>query len=264
MGGPPPGPPPGNPPPGNAPTVIGQAPPASVMWAWGNQGPASGPTSADDYKAAFDGQEPALNQWEHGPSYTPTTLGWLEYMQHDAFPFMEWWYRRCIWTLLTQRWYLLQGGKWWEDGGKWWVQAMHLLELDRKAQMEFFLLLQAGHVGRAHANKLLWNLLSIQALKKPYRDMSRYVTTSIKWCRKQFDRPPRETQDLSWWSWSCYDDLEYGDMRIWGPEATAQDDGPDSHWYVKTTREGNLPLPPPECWGSWDQYYKDHPKEKAE
>ena len=170
-----------------------------------------------------------------------TTLGWLKFMEDPAYLYFEWQYRQQIHMFLTEKWWILQSG-WGEDALKLWLLVMKVLEFDLKSMRDMFLLLQTGFVGRAHANKVLWHLLSGPALDGQHKDLNNLVTNMIYKARRDFDRPPREHRDLSWWSWSCYQYL-YNRDKPWGPDQV-----PDRYW-VLSMGPGGRPLPPPRCWG---------------
>ena len=170
-----------------------------------------------------------------------TTLGWLKHLQDPAFEYWEWQYLQQIHRCLTEKWWILQSGVDKEALDEW-LRVMRILELDPKARRDLFLLLQAGVVGRAHANKLLWNLLTGPALDPKYEDLSNPVTHLVYKARRDFDRPPRQHGDLGWWGWTCYETLYKKDLR-WHPQAT-----PRVPWTVHTG-PANEPLPPPEGFG---------------
>ena len=109
-----------------------------------------------------------------------------------------------IHKFLTERWWVLQSGTG-DEALEQWILVMKVLELDNKAKRDLFLLAQSGIVGRGHANKILWRLLTNEALDPAYQDLSRLVTNLVYSARRDFDRPPREHADLRWWSWRCYD-----------------------------------------------------------
>ena len=72
-------------------------------------------------------------------------------------------------------------------------------------------------MGRAHANKILWDVLTGPALDPAYYDLSNLITHMVYQARKMFDRPPREHWDLDYWWWTCYE-RNYPSMRRWaGP-----------------------------------------------
>ena len=71
-----------------------------------------------------------------------------------------------------------------------WLEALLLMEVDAKGQQDLFLLAQCGNEGRAEANELLWNLLSIEALDSDYLDLSHLVSSRVRDARKRFERPP--------------------------------------------------------------------------
>ena len=168
-----------------------------MNWAWGRGPAAPG--------------EPAPGEPDRGPAYVPpihrlTTLGWLKHLQDPKFEYFEWQYLNCIRKLLTTKWFLVQGGNNGESLDLW-QDIMALLELDKKACRDLLLLAQDGKVGRAYANKILWEIMSGPALDDRYIDLSNLVTHLIYKARRNFDRPPREHGDLRWWWWTCYSNL---------------------------------------------------------
>ena len=170
-----------------------------------------------------------------------TTLGWLKHLEDPAFPYWEWQYLQQIHRFLTDKWWILQSGVD-KQALDEWLRVMRVLELDPKARRDLFLLLQAGVVGRAHANKLLWHLLTGPAVDPDYVDLSNLVTHLVYRARRTFDRPPRQHGDLGWWSWSCYETLYRKDLK-WHPQAV-----PRGPWTI-TTGPANEPLPPPAGFG---------------
>ena len=124
----------------------------------------------------------------------------------------------------------------------WW-EIMQVLELDKKAQLDLIVLAQSGPVGRCHANKIMWDLMANWALVRTYQDLSNKVSNEVNWARKNFDRPPKGHQDLSWWTWNSYKEP----LRKYAPfsplnEAMAED-------HVVDIGEAGEPKPPPQCWG---------------
>ena len=142
---------------------------------------------------------------------------------------------------MTERWWLLQGGTN-DEALNEWLLVMKVLELDTKARRDLFLLAQSGQVGRTHANKLLWHILTGPAIDPVYMDLSNLVTHEVYKARKDFDRPPRQHRDLSWWWWTCYEYPYKKDQR-WSPVEV-----PTWSWQLKQG-DGGKPLQPPECWG---------------
>ena len=67
--------------------------------------------------------------------------------------------------------------------------------------MDLMLLAHSGAVGRGHANKIMWNLMSNWALDEAYEDLSHKVSNQVGWARRNFDRPPKEHEDTSLWTW---------------------------------------------------------------
>ena len=72
--------------------------------------------------------------------------------------------------------------------------------------------------------------------------MSHLVTSKVMQARKQFDRPPREHEDLHWWTWQHLQNLSDRDMP-WAPTS-----GPETMLEFLNTGPGQLPLPPPKCY----------------
>ena len=174
--------------------------------------------------------------------YALRSLGWLEEARHPMFAWLEWQYLRVIHLCLTEHWAHMQSGA--DDiVAQQWFYMMQMLELDRKVKMELFLLCQSGKVGRAYANKILFETLSCEALQKPYRTLSNLVSVKIKKARRLFDRPPREANDLRWWVWSCYVDVTYDNLGVWSPDAV-----PAELEFIRVG-DGRQPLKPPQCWG---------------
>ena len=102
-----------------------------------------------------------------------------------------------------------------------------------------FLLAHSGLVGRTVANEILWKILSWWALDPRYEDLSHKMSSFCNWARRRFERPPRNHQDLWWWSWRCY---EVPDRNQWSPLEV-----PRVPWSLREGDDGR-PLPPPECW----------------
>ena len=91
-----------------------------------------------------------------------------------------------------------------EHAVRLWWEILQVLEIDKKAQLDLLILAQSGPVGRAHANKTLWDLMSNWALNPTYQDLSNKVTNDVGWSRRNMDRPPRGHKDLQWWTWTRY------------------------------------------------------------
>ena len=126
-----------------------------------------------------------------------------------------------------------------------WYLIFRVLELDRKAQLDLMLLAQSGHIGRGHANKIMWDLMSKWALDVTYEDLSHKVTNAVGWARKEFDRPPRGHKDAAKWTWKAYD-VPTKEMAAWCPTKA-----PADGWDLRMGANGE-PYPPPWCWGdSW-------------
>ena len=200
--------------------------------AWWSQSPAPGPDS-EPVPAGAPAYVP--------PQHKLTTLGWLKHVQDPAAPYFEWQYLKCIHKFLTERWWILQGGRD-EEALDEWLLVMKVLELDQKAHRDLFLLAQSGLVGRTHANKILWHLLTGPAVDTSCVDLSNLVTHEVYKARRNFDRAPREHRDLGWWWWTYYESTCAKDKR-WSPAEVPTP-------RTLRTGEGGGPLQPPECWGT--------------
>ena len=168
------------------------------------------------------------------------TLGWLNHCDAPTFKYLEWLYFKFIQKCLTDDWYLIQGG----FGGPatlLWCEIFMTLDIDRKAQADMMLLAHAGIVGRTSANHIMWLMLSDWALNEVHQNLSRKLSSYVKWQRRAFDRPPANAKDLWHFKWKNLDEPDRS-MKKWSPLEV-----PRGTWYLKKDPEG-MPLPPPECW----------------
>ena len=167
-------------------------------------------------------------------------------MGDPAWKYFEWQYQRLIHSYLTDKWYILQSGS---DPNTelLWREVMEVLELDKKARRDLFLLAQSGRVGRCHANKLLWDLLSGPALDPRHTDMSNWTSKQVHKVRKIFDRPPRNHEDLKHFYWDRLDNVYETPLKPF--LATAVPAGGTWVLAMGTGPDGGRPLPPPDCWG---------------
>ena len=171
------------------------------------------------------------------------TLGILKKYNHPAVKFYE--YRFLVWIkdCLTRNWPLIQGGC--DNAAReCWMSIFWVLELDRKAQLDLMLLAHQGEVGRCEANEVLWQLLSIWAIRPNYEELSNKCTSMVYDARRFFDRPPQNHKDLWGWSWSKYCEPRHPQ---WSPRAVPRD--PCGNGPRVLTGPGGVPLPPPQCWG---------------
>ena len=78
----------------------------------------------------------------------------LQASNHPDFLYYEYKFLKWVQKTLTADWATVQGGF---DGRAkvMWIEILRTLELDKKAQVELFLLAQQGHAGRAEANGIL-------------------------------------------------------------------------------------------------------------
>ena len=193
-------------------------------------------------QAASDRRAPpaaaALPEYNEAPRQVKLrTIGILKKYEHPDFTFYE--YRYLVWVrdVLTIEWPFIQGGC---DNKALdcWMTIFWVLELDRKAQLDLMLLAHQGEVGRCEANEVLWQLLSIWALKPNYEDLSNKCTSMVYEARRHIDRPPKNHFDSWGWSWARYCVPRHPQ---WSPTAVPRD------VRVKTG-PGGVPLAPPTCW----------------
>eukprot|EP00972_Heterocapsa_arctica_P099118 14627674-Heterocapsa_arctica.AAC.1 len=103
-------------------------------------------------------------------------------MNHWFFGFYEWRHLKFIKECLTTDWAILQGGS---DAAalRKWIVIFEFLEFDRKAVMDLMLLAHSGLVGRSRADQVLWEVLSVWALKPSYYDLSHKVSHLVTMAR---------------------------------------------------------------------------------
>ena len=105
--------------------------------------------------------------------------------------------------VLTRSWGIVQSGVDYRAMCLWHDIFLHL-ELDRKACVDLMLLAQMGIAGRAAANEVLWEMLTIWALKPEYLDLSHKCTSLVYKQRSWIERPPFDHRDLGTWKWERY------------------------------------------------------------
>ena len=164
----------------------------------------------------------------------------MKYLQHIHFQWYEYHFLKFVHRSLTQDWWTLQCGLGLEALIKWWT-ILEVLELDTKSRRDLFMLLHSDEVGRACANELLWNLLSSWCLEPTYKDLSAKVSAEVQRMRRTFDQPPHYHEDRVDWTWKQYVAPKH---LHWSPAAP-----PDPGTYTLMMGAGQLPLPPPDCWG---------------
>ena len=170
-----------------------------------------------------------------------TTMQLLFVRKDPCFSYWEWHYLRFLRRMVTENWHRIQRGVDPVTDGLWNL-CLDTVELDRRARFDLFLLAASGIMGRCEANRIMWLLLAEWAPVRPYKDLSKRVTSACNEARRQFDRPPNYHADLPEWTISCYTDERVGDP--WHPY-TAPPDLERMTWVVGQNDE---PLQPPECW----------------
>ena len=167
-----------------------------------------------------------------------TSLGVLQRIGSPYYKFLEYHQRMRIWRLLVEDWGSMQGASD-ADAVSAWQVALEILELDREAIEDIFLLVAQGDPGRAEANEILWTLLAELSLADPpHRDLSRKCSSMVTDARKRIDRPPRDHRDRQWWSWKK---AIYPRDPVWAAAAVPRDPR-------LLTGPGGVPLRPPACW----------------
>ena len=169
----------------------------------------------------------------------------MKHLKDPSFDHFEWHYLKFLHTCLTTKWFKIQFGFDAEAMDLWYL-VFKVLELDQKAQLDLMLLAQSGHIGRGHANRLMWELMSKWALDDTYEDLSHKVSNTVGWYRRTFDRPPKGHNECKGWSWRAYDEPTKK-MVHWCPKAS-----PTGKWDLRTGADGE-PYPPPHCLGNAHQ-----------
>ena len=179
-----------------------------------------------------------------------TSLGLLKFANNPYFEYFEFKRLMFLRNCLTLKWYRLMTGTSPGDLALW-LEIFLVLELDRKAQFDLFLLAHSGEVGRTYANEVLWLLMSDWALEKSYRDLSNKVSHEVGARRILFDRPPDGHKDLKTWGWSLLVKPPWH-MRHWSPK-----DPPQFGTFQIRAGPGGVPLAPPQCWAPLDDGWGD-------
>ena len=94
------------------------------------------------------------------------TIGILKRARDPNFQYWLWFYKSTLKRFLVWHWRDMQKYSDPATTAKW-VEAMQIMELDRKAQRDMILLAYTGHKGRTLANKLMFHLLSYKAVGDP-------------------------------------------------------------------------------------------------
>ena len=166
------------------------------------------------------------------------SLGIIKNTRLPGFRYFEHAFLLWVHDILTTKWGLVQGGT--NEGTlAIWKEIFMTLELDKKAQADLMLLAHMGVAGRCEANEIIWDLLSIWAIKHEYQDLSNKATNIVFQARRHLERPPETHQDRGQWRWQKYWEPRHPQ---WSPWAVPQS-------YVLITGEGGIPLAPPNCWG---------------
>ena len=167
------------------------------------------------------------------------SLGLLRlYADPEVFRYFEYRFLEWVYGMLTECWGLVQGGTS-QSAMLLWTDIFMTLELDERACQDLMLLAHLGEAGRAEANEILWQILTVTALKAEYKDISHKVTSMVGRARRNLDRPPRCHRDRGQWNWRNY--WEPRNPRF-SPRAVPQ-------YYTVLTGDGGKPLPPPDCFG---------------
>ena len=127
---------------------------------------------------------------------------------------------------------------------KKWHLIFAWLELDSKAIWDLMVLAHSGLVGRSEANRILWDLLSVWALKDEYLDLSRKTSTLVNDAHTAFERPPFGHPDSERWA---PENLMVPRYPQWSPMAVKVHHETGAFVATYLDRDGN-PQPPPDCW----------------
>jgi hypothetical protein len=181
----------------------------------------------------------------HRPPFpdTLTTLGMMRHLGHPHFLYWEMRFLQFVKMCLTTDWPVLQGGHDKEALKKWHL-VFAWLELDKKSIWDLMTLAHCGLVGRSEANRVLWELLSVWALKDEYFDLSRKTSSLVSEAFLSFERPPFGDPDSArWWHTHILEPRypQWSPMAVRVHHVTGE--------FVRTylDRDG-LPQPPPGCW----------------
>ena len=186
---------------------------------------------------AFNGRSRTAKNLGRGPSGY-RFLGLLRIRNDPHFSYFE--YKLLLWVqqTLTTSWKSIQCGS--DARAKaLWHDIFLYIELDMKSIRDIMLLAHMGVAGRTEANEILWNLLSLWALKRDYLDLIHKTTSIVREARRHLKRPPATHRDRGSWRW----------QRYWEPrhERFSPEKGPRAPFEV-VTGPGGVPLEPPQCW----------------
>ena len=162
-----------------------------------------------------------------------------------TYRFFELEYLKYIQRILTRQWHLLQGGTD-ERATRLWLEVLWVLEIDNKGIADLFLLAHAGEAGRAEANEVLWNLLTVDALDPEYLDLSHLLTSRVHGARQHFERPPKTHRDRGAWNWDRYYEVRSRNCSSLTAPTRRGEYLPDERHH--RTLPGGVPVPPPDCW----------------
>ena len=135
----------------------------------------------------------------------------LQLLIDEGSPYVEyfdWFLKAHVYAPLTHNWHLiLAAGLPSSKSNLYLKNLFDLLELDWHCQWCLVCLANSGLPGATHFAHLMWSLLKKMACKKPYEDISHWVTNLVKLCRTRFDQPPDSYQgeehcDKPRWGWS--------------------------------------------------------------
>ena len=167
-----------------------------------------------------------------------TSLGMLKEIGHPSYPYLEWKFRCEILEYTTNLWPVIQGCSDIE-ALELWKDIASLLELDDMTWRHLMVLVHQGCAGRAAANKILWDLLTIYALGE-HVELNHKTMQLIGQFRRILDRPPEWHDDKRHWTYErAIEPTE--NLKNFAAEMV-----PDGA-RVTTGRCG-IPLAPPHCW----------------
>ena len=121
------------------------------------------------------------------------------------------------------------------------LELFAVLELDRKAQLDWFLLAITGLVGRTEANEVLWELLTTEALGLEATTLSNLLSSRCSAARKNFERPPAEHPFRRQWGWARLEVPR-------NPHFSPRDPCTNDQDLPLCANPGGVPRTPPWCY----------------
>ena len=153
---------------------------------------------------------------------------------------MNWMRLSLIKRAMEDLWWIIQA-KSNSEALEYAYSLLVLLDLDRKSMQAWFCCANSGRVGRAVANKILWDALVLASSAEIPRDLSHWVTSQITIGRKTFDMPPvnsKTNDEIKYWTWDKMRRSSKEYAGFCGRQV------PQVPWYPRKDDRGVL-VPPP-------------------